>query len=88
MYKRQGKAGELTGRCAVSDQTVMNSLRKLRLDLPTSDDGSPAKEKRKVKRLYVEADEDHLSGNRNKRRRLEPKLVYVHEGRKLSLIHI
>jgi len=46
------------------------------------DDGSPAKEKRKVKRLYVEADEDHLSGNRNKRRRLEPKLVYVHEGRK------
>jgi len=44
----------------------MNSLRKLRLDLPTSDDGSPAKEKRKVKRLYVEADEDHLSGNRNK----------------------
>jgi hypothetical protein len=77
-----GKAGELTGRCAVSDQTVMNSLRKLRLDLPTSDDGSPAKEKRKVKRLYVEADEDHLSGNRNKRRRLEPKLVYVHEGRK------
>lgn len=77
-----GKAGELTGRCAVSDQTVMNSLKKLKLDLPTSNDGAPAQEKRKVKKLYIEADEDHLSGNRNKRMRLEPKLVYVHEGRK------
>jgi hypothetical protein len=67
-----GKAGELTGRCAASDHTVMNSLRKLKLDLPTNDGGAPVQEKRKVKRLYVEAYEDHLSGNRNKRKRLEP----------------
>ena len=76
------EAGERTGRCEVSDQTVMNSLRKLEFDPARAKGVVSAAEKRRVPVLYVEADEDHLSGNRNKRKRLEPKLVYVHEGRK------
>jgi len=75
-------AGEFTGRCVVSDQTVMDSLRKLNLDLSPKGGTVTAHGKRRVEKLYIEADEDHLSGNKNRRKRLEPKLVYVHEGRK------
>ena len=77
-----GETGRRTGSCEVSDQTVMNSLRKLEFDPARAKGVVSAAEKRRVPVLYVEADEDHLSGNRNKRKRLEPKLVYVHEGRK------
>ena len=77
-----GDTGRRTGSCEVSDQTVMNSLRKLEFDPAWVKGVVSAGKKRRVPVLYVEADEDHLSGNRNKRKRLEPKLVYVHEGRK------
>ena len=76
-----GETGRRTGSCEVSDQTVMNSLRKLEFDPAWVKGVVSAGKKRRVPVLYVEADEDHLSGNRNKRKRLEPKLVYVHEGR-------
>ena len=77
-----GKAGKQTGRCAVSGQTVMNSLRKLEFG-PAREKGAASEgKKRRVSKLYIEADEGHISGNRNRRKRIEPKLVYVHEGRR------
>ncbi|ACX52280.1 protein of unknown function UPF0236 [Ammonifex degensii KC4] len=39
----------------------------------------PPKEKRRVKVLYVEADEDHVAGQ--DRKKYLPRLVYIHEGK-------
>ncbi|RDV79372.1 UPF0236 family transposase-like protein, partial [Ammonifex thiophilus] len=39
----------------------------------------PPKEKRRVKVLYVEADEDHVAGQDGKK--YLPRLVYIHEGK-------
>ncbi|MGI6453167.1 MAG: ISLre2 family transposase [Syntrophomonadaceae bacterium] len=73
-YRRSGKkaaeAVELTS------QTVMNSIRKL-----GSVDNNAVKikdNKKIVKTLYIEADEDHVALQDGKC--AEPKLVYVHEG--------
>jgi hypothetical protein len=70
--KQASKAVDLTS------QTVMNSIREL--DSVSNDAAEIRQDKRSVKILYIEADEDHVSlqdgGN------VEPKLVYVHEGKK------
>ena len=75
-YRKSGsKASEnlkLTG------QTVMNSIRELG---PVENNEIPVKDKKKiVKKLYIEADEDHVALQSGKC--IEPKLVYVHEGKK------
>ena len=62
----------------LTSQTVMNSIRELG---SVSNDAVEIRlDKRCIKTLYIEADEDHVSlqngGN------VEPKLVYVHEGKR------
>ncbi len=60
----------------LSRQTVKNKIRKLgEVD---NRDIKDIKEKKKVKRLYVEADEDHISLQNGKS--TIAKLVYIHEG--------
>lgn len=74
-YRRSGeKAAEAV---KLTSQTVMNSIRELG---SIDNNVIEIKEKKKaVKILYIEADEDHvaLQDGRN----VEPKLIYVHEGR-------
>lgn len=63
----------------VTGQTVMNAIRELG---PVENNILPIKEKNKdIKLLYIEADEDHVALQTGKC--IEPKLVYVHEGKKL-----
>lgn len=71
------KSGELaTDALTLSGQTVMNSIRELgKVSLYEPPEGTI---KKRVKNLFIEADEDHVS-MRGKRCG-EPKLVYVHEG--------
>lgn len=76
-YRKSGvKASDsidLTG------QTVMNTIRELG---PVANNMIPIKEKNKdIKLLFIEADEDHVALQTGKC--IEPRLVYVHEGRKL-----
>jgi hypothetical protein len=68
----------------LSKQAVMNKVHEIEvMDAPL-----PASEKRGVRVLYIEADEDHvalqhktkINGTQRKRRISMPKLVYVHEG--------
>lgn len=59
----------------VSRQTVMNAIR----DVGTVRVPLREATRKRVKRLYVEADEDHLSSQEG--RYLESRLVYVHEGK-------
>lgn len=75
-YKRSGeKAAEAV---KLTSQTVMNSIRELGA---VSNESVKIKEKKRhVKILYIEADEDHVALQNG--RCIEPKLVYVHEGRK------
>lgn len=74
-YRKSGeKAVEAL---SLSSQTVMNSIREMG---PIPNDAVKVEEKRTVKLLYIEADEDHVanqSGNC-----IEPKIVYVHEGKR------
>src|SRR6056297_968977 len=59
-----------------SSTTVMNTIRSLE---PIPNDAVKIKEKdKKVKTLYIEADEDHVAKQKGKQ--VEPELVYVHEG--------
>ena len=75
-YKRSGEKAAET--ISLTSQTVMNSIRELGA-IPN--DAARMKEKNKVvKILYIEADEDHVALQDGKC--IEPKLVYVHEGRK------
>lgn len=71
------KSGEMASSALhLSGQTVMNSIRWLG---PVEPYRVPkGTEKRKVKHLFIEADEDHV--RMRDRRSGEPKLVYVHEG--------
>lgn len=76
-YRKSGiKASEsidLTG------QTVMNTIRELGR---VENNVIPIEKKNKeIKLLYIEADEDHVALQSGKC--IEPRLVYVHEGRKL-----
>lgn len=74
-YRKSGiKGGEgidLTG------QTVMNTIRELG---PVENNIIPIKKKNsEINLLFIEADEDHAALQNGKN--IEPKLVYVHEGR-------
>lgn len=60
----------------LSRQTAMNKIRKLG-QVDNSELDEPG-EKRKAKKLYVEADEDHIALQNGKNK--ITKLVYVHEG--------
>ncbi len=61
--------------CNISRQTVMNTIRKTD-NLQTYE---KPQEKKKVEVLYIEADEDHIHLQGNKKSG-EVKLVYIHEG--------
>lgn len=69
-YSKAGKkavASEI-----ISPTTVMHKVRQEELKVETKE------EKKQIKRLYIEADEDHVS-QRGKKVGM-PKLIYVHEG--------
>ena len=69
-YKKTGK--KVIGSEIISPTTVMHKVRQEELKVETQE------EKKKIKRLYIEADEDHVSERGNKIGM--PKLIYVHEG--------
>lgn len=80
---RKGGIHASIGEQEVSKETVMNKLHALEFPLL-----EPLKEKRKVPRLYIDADEDHVSlqyiekkGDIRKPRTntVMPKLIYVYE---------
>lgn len=73
-YDTVGK--EAVDELELSDQTVMNKIRKL--GKVENDELNDPEEKKEVKCLYVEADEDHV-GLQNGKKSM-PRLVYVHEG--------
>ena len=93
---RKGGIHACIGEQEVSKETVMKKLHALEFPLL-----KPLKEKRKVSRLYIDADEDHVSlqylekkGDIRKPRTntVMPKLVYVYEdvnfdGSRHELIH-
>ena len=69
-YAKTGK--QVVGNEIISPTTVMEKVRREELKVETKE------EKKQIKRLYIEADEDHVS-ERNKKIGM-PKLVYIHEG--------
>lgn len=69
-YSKTGK--KVLGNEIISPTTVMNKVREEELIVEIKE------EKKQVKRLYIEADEDHVSERGNKIGM--PKLIYVHEG--------
>lgn len=69
-YAKTGK--RVVGSEEISATTVMQKVRKEELKIKTEE------EKKEIKRLYIEADEDHVSERGNKIGM--PKLIYVHEG--------
>ena len=88
-YRRGGLAASLT--TDASKGTVKNILHGL--EFPTENESEAPKEKRVVKQLFIEADEDHISlqfqekkgdlkrsKNGRKLNGAMEKLVYVHEG--------
>lgn len=69
-YSKAGK--QVVENEIISSTTVMHKVRKEELKIETIE------EKKKIKRLYIEADEDHVSERGNKIGM--PKLIYVYEG--------
>lgn len=69
-YSKTGK--KVVGNEIISPTTVMHKVRKEELKVELQE------EKKAIKRLYIEADEDHVS-ERCKKIGM-PKLVYIHEG--------
>ena len=69
-YSKSGK--RVVGNEEISPTTVMHKVRQEELKVETIE------EKKIIKRLYIEADEDHVSERGNKIGM--PKLIYVHEG--------
>lgn len=69
-YSKTGK--QVVENEIISPTTVMHKIRQEELKVETK------KEKKEIKRLYIEADEDHVSERGNKIGM--PKLIYVHEG--------
>jgi len=69
-YSKTGK--RVVGNEIISPTTVMHKVRQGELKVETLE------EKKQIKRLYIEADEDHISERDNKVGM--PKLIYVHEG--------
>jgi len=77
VFMPYSKSGErATEAVSLTSQTVMNSIRELGgID---NDAVGIKQEKKAVKTLYIEADEDHVALQDGGH--IEPKLVYVHEG--------
>jgi hypothetical protein len=75
-YSKSGEKASET--VTLTSQTVMNSIREL--GSVNNDAVKIKQDKRKVKILYIEADEDHVALQNGGL--IEPKLVYIHEGRK------
>lgn len=73
-YSKTGK--KVVGNEIISPTTVMYKVRKEELKIELQE------EKKAIKRLYIEADEDHVS-ERDQKIGM-PKLVYVHEGNYLK----
>lgn len=82
-YKKGGKKAAHVGE--ITKQTVMNMIHAIEIEQPKIE----VNEKKEIRVLYVEADEDHvaLQGKNTKkddkertRRIAMPRLVYVHEG--------
>ncbi len=69
-YSKTGK--QVVGNEIISSTTVMHKVRQEELKVETPE------EKKQIKRLYIEADEDHVPERGNKIGM--PKLIYVHEG--------
>lgn len=69
-YLKTGK--RVVGSEEISPTTVMHKVRKEELKVEIKE------EKKQIKRLYIEADEDHVS-ERGKKIGM-PKLIYIHEG--------
>jgi len=62
----------------ISRETVKNKIRKLG-EIDNRELEEERKEKKKVKRLYVEADEDHIALQHDGKSTIS-RLIYVHEG--------
>ncbi|AGB40767.1 Uncharacterized protein family (UPF0236) [Halobacteroides halobius DSM 5150] len=73
-YNKVGK--EAVDDLEISDQTVMNKVRKL--GQIENNELNEVTEKREVNCLYIEADEDHVALQNGKKSM--PRLVYIHEG--------
>ncbi|MCC3146072.1 ISLre2 family transposase [Halanaerobium sp. Z-7514] len=89
-YSYQAAADIASEVVPLTRQTTLNKIKKLgKIDNRAIDDNK-SKEKKKVKHLYIEADEDHVSiqkrnctkSKKKKKSSQVTKLVYVHEGRK------
>ncbi|MDR0886180.1 MAG: UPF0236 family protein, partial [Clostridiales Family XIII bacterium] len=82
-YRKSGKkvsrASEFTG------QTVMKKIRQLG-DITATDTPVQRALKKQVSVLYVEADEDHVALQTGGQ--VEPRLVYIHEGKKCTTVDI
>lgn len=78
VFMPYSKSGEKASEAVtLTSQTVMNSIREL--GSVYNDEVEIKQDKRSVKILYIEADEDHVALQDGGS--IEPKLVYVHEGR-------
>jgi len=72
-YRKSAKAvGETCGGIMLSGQTVLQAVRQF------NQPEKPVLERKKVKTLYIEADEDHVANQHG--RAMEARLVYIHEG--------
>ncbi len=79
-YRKAGKGLEKQARgTGISGQTVLNIVRKLQPE--KIEIKEEPKVKKKVKVLYIEADEDHVAHREQGIRAFDQRLVYVHEGR-------
>ncbi len=74
-YERSAKGA--TEAVQLTSQTVMNSIREF--GRVKNDEVEVKQDKKHVKILYIEADEDHVALQHGGH--VEPKLVYVHEGK-------
>jgi len=73
-YRKSGQAiGERCGNVAISGQTVKTAVDTF--ERVAVENKTP---KKRVKRLYIEADEDHVACQHG--RSFEARLVYIHEG--------
>ncbi|NLK22141.1 MAG: hypothetical protein GX308_08750 [Epulopiscium sp.] len=78
-YEKSGKRSATNLR--ISKQTVMNSIRNLgALDYDALIPTTNLKDQKKVKIIYIEADEDHVAMQDGSNRQV--RLIYVHGGRK------
>ncbi len=83
LHESYGRSGETAAEnILLSSQTVMNTIRELgAVDNSEAGVGCTGEEtKRTPEVLYIEADEDHVALQTGKS--VQPRLVYVHEGRK------